>query len=258
MKKSIISLLTVTLTAITLSGCALAPVPDMTEEQEKLVAEYAAGLLLKYDQSYDNQIMTPEQLEKAKEKERIQKERDEKTRILAQQYLEKTKAAENNKSKKKSSEKSDDTKKEENKGPEAITGSAIGTFLGTDGLEISYDGFKTVKSYPETGNNVFSVDAANGNELVVANIKVSNQSSDAIDIDMFSRDVVFYLDLADGSKIPCCSTLLLDDFSIYKDQISAGTSVGTILLFETAQGVSLDGASIGIMDGTKQATFMMN
>ena len=65
MKKSIISLLTVTLTAITLSGCALAPVPDMTEEQEKLVAEYAAGLLLKYDQSYDNQIMTPEQLEKA-------------------------------------------------------------------------------------------------------------------------------------------------------------------------------------------------
>ena len=75
---------------------------------------------------------------------------------------------------------------------------------------------------------------------------------------MFSRDVVFYLDLADGSKIPCCSTLLLDDFSIYKDQISAGTSVGTILLFETAQGVSLDGASIGILDGTKQATFMMN
>ena len=112
MKKSIISLLTVTLTAITLSGCALAPVPDMTEEQEKLVAEYAAGLLLKYDQSYDNQIMTPEQLEKAQEKERIQKERDEKTRILAQQYLEKTKAAENNKSKKKSSEKSDVTKKE--------------------------------------------------------------------------------------------------------------------------------------------------
>ena len=258
MKKSIISLLTVTLTAITLSGCALAPVPDMTEEQEKLVAEYAAGLLLKYDQSYENQIMTPEQLEKAKERERIQKERDEKTRILADQYLEKTKAAENNKGKKKSSEKSDDTKKEENKGPEAITGSNIGTFLGTDGLEISYDGFKTVKSYPETGNNVFSVDAANGNELVVANIKVSNQSSDAKDIDMFSRGVVFYLDLADGSKIPCCSTLLLDDFSIYKDQIGAGTSVETILLFETAQGVSLDGASIGILDGTKQATFTMN
>ena len=258
MKKSIISLLTVTLTAITLSGCALAPVPDMTEEQEKLVAEYAAGLLLKYDQSYENQIMTPEQLEKAKERERIQKERDEKTRILAEQYLEKTKAAENNKGKNKSSEKSDDTKKEENKGPEAITGSNIGTFLGTDGLEISDDGFKTVKSYPETGNNVFSVDAANGNELVVANIKVSNQSSDAKDIDMFSRGVVFYLDLADGSKIPCCSTLLLDDFSIYKDQIGAGTSVETILLFETAQGVSLDGASIGILDGTKQATFTMN
>ena len=258
MKKTIISLLSVTLTAITLSGCALAPVPDMTEEQEKLVAEYAAGLLLKYDQSYDNQIMTPEQLEKAKERERIQKERDEKTRILAEQYLEKTKAAENKESKKKSSKKSDDSNKEENKVPEAITASSIGTFLGTEGLEISYDGFKTVKSYPETGNNVFSVDAANGNELVVANIKVSNQSSDAIDIDMFSRGVVFYLDLADGSKIPCCSTLLLDDFSIYKDQINAGTSVGTILLFETAQGVSLEGASIGILDGTKQATFTMN
>ena len=91
MKKTIISLLTVSLTAITLTGCALAPVPDMTEEQEKLVAEYAAGLLLKYDQSYENSIMTPEQLEQAKERERIQKERDEKTRILAEQYLEKTK-----------------------------------------------------------------------------------------------------------------------------------------------------------------------
>ena len=49
MKKSIISLLTVTLTAITLSGCALAPVPDMTEEQEKLLLDngctYGQGFL---------------------------------------------------------------------------------------------------------------------------------------------------------------------------------------------------------------------
>lgn len=258
MKKTIISLLTVSLTAITLTGCALAPVPDMTEEQEKLVAEYAAGLLLKYDQSYENSIMTPEQLEQAKERERIQKERDEKTRILAEQYLEKTKAAEKNEGKKKSSKEKDETKKETNKGPENISGSEIGSFLGTDGLEISYDGYKTVKSYPENGNNVFSVDAANGNTLVMANIKVSNQTSEAIDIDMFDRGVTFYLSLADGTKVSCCSTLLLDDFSIYKDQINAGSSVGTILLFETGEGVSLDGAGIVMQDGQKQAVFTMN
>lgn len=257
MKNRIIGISLIILTAFTTAGCALETVPDMTAEQEKLVSEYAAGLLLKYDDSFENGVLSEEQLEKAKEEERIQRERDERTRQLAQEYLEKTKAAENKN--KKSSGKEDNRGAEETAEiNEVIDRNGLAGFLGLDGLAMSYEGFKTAKSYPESGNNVFSVDAANGRELVLVNIKIKNTTSGTLDIDMFNSRVNFNLKLNDGSIIPSSSTLLLDDFSIYKDSLAAGASVDTILLFEANESADLNSASVEIVAGDKKGNMQIN
>ena len=55
--------------AMSLTGCGFIPeLPTLTEQQEKLITEYAAGLLLKYDNSYDSGLMTDEALAKAEER----------------------------------------------------------------------------------------------------------------------------------------------------------------------------------------------
>ena len=257
--KKIICVLTIAMAGLALQGCAGMAIPDMTPDEEKLVAEYAAGLLLKYDDSFENGILSEEQLAKAKEKERIQRERDEKSRRLAEEYLQKTEAAEKESSSKdkKNKDKNDSDEGAKN-AIETIDRQGVGNFLGMEGLSVEYDGYRKVKSYPESGNYAFSVDAANGKELVLADMTLSNVTTDDVQVDMFNNSATFNLVLSDGSRVPCSSTLLLDDFSIYKDTVSAGAKVNTILLFEVNENVSLEGAYIDIKDNDRQGNLMLN
>ena len=72
MKKKAAICIIMTMAMVSLSACDGMTIPDMTQQQETLVAEYAAGLLMKYDPLFDNTLMTDDQLAKASEKERIQ------------------------------------------------------------------------------------------------------------------------------------------------------------------------------------------
>ena len=54
MKKSMISLAVAT-AMISLVGCGN-QIPDMTQEQQALVVEYAAGEILKYDKNYSSKL----------------------------------------------------------------------------------------------------------------------------------------------------------------------------------------------------------
>ena len=51
MKKRMMSLLLLGMVGSMLTGCGKA-IPEMTEEQHKLVVQYAADVLLKYDKNY--------------------------------------------------------------------------------------------------------------------------------------------------------------------------------------------------------------
>jgi len=257
MKKRLGNLMTVLLVAICMTGCGIPVIPDMTDDEQKLVAEYAAGLLLKYDNSFTNSILTEEQLEKAKLEERIQREREEKTKRLAEEYVAKTKAAENKNGTDEAGQKNE-AESEQEDNVETISANDIGGFLDIEGLNIEYNGYDTVKSYPETGNSVFSVDAANGKELILTKLSVQNTTNDTINLDMFNSGAMFYLSMSDKTTIPCSSTLLLDDFSIYKDSINSGATVNTILLFEVNEGTNLEGSYIGILDGDKQGKILLN
>ncbi|MDE6714798.1 MAG: hypothetical protein K2K20_13820 [Lachnospiraceae bacterium] len=76
---------------MSLSGCGNA-IPDMTEEQQSMVTEYAAQLLLKYDANYQSTILTEEQSREAEE-DLI---RDAELAVLVQEQQAMQQAAENN------------------------------------------------------------------------------------------------------------------------------------------------------------------
>ena len=53
------------MSAVLLTGC-VDSMPDLTAEQSDIIAEYAAGLLLKYSRHYDYKIVSEEELAAAK------------------------------------------------------------------------------------------------------------------------------------------------------------------------------------------------
>ena len=62
MKRNSIFILLTILSILSLTGCA--DVSDLTEEQSNLIAQYSAGVLLRYSDSYERRLITKEQLKK--------------------------------------------------------------------------------------------------------------------------------------------------------------------------------------------------
>ena len=49
--KKILTVLTSIIVMASLSACSLMPSVELTEDEQKVISEYAAGLLLKYDKN---------------------------------------------------------------------------------------------------------------------------------------------------------------------------------------------------------------
>lgn len=254
MRKKYISVIALLVTTIGLGGCGFIPtIPDLSEEQEQIITEYAAGLLLKYDSNGSRGLMSDEELAKAAEEEALKKEKDERNKQLAEEYIARTEEANRKKQEEKANKKKDkedknksDSNREEASasGDVTITADGIGQFLGLDGMNVSFYGCETTKSYPGDGtSDLFSVDAADGNKLVVAHINVVNNSSEAMLVDMFEKNYSYQLNVG-GVLVENSKTLLLNDFSMYKDTVPAGASVETVLLFEIGDGVDISSASL--------------
>ncbi len=244
MRKNIVLSVCTIIAMAMLAGCGPIPeLPEMTEQQEKLVAEYAAGLLLKYDNSYDNALLSEEALAAAEQKEEQERARLEKQKQLADEYVAKSANAKKEE-KKESDNKTSDSEETVMTGPTIVANGDIAAFVSLDGIAMNYQGYKITKSYPEDGNNAFSIDAGNGMQLVIASFDMTNISSEDIAVDMFHNSTRYSLELADGSVANNCQTLLLDDFSVYKDTVTAGKSEKVVLLFELNESSDLTGANI--------------
>lgn len=244
---------TVVIMSVLMAGCAIPQLPEMTETQEELVTEYAAGLLLKYDDSFENGILSAEELEIAEAKEREKFEKAEKQKKLAEEYVAKSEAAkkEKEKEKKEKEGKGEEAEKPANT-PNLVDPGNVGYFLNYSDVSISYAGYSTTKTYPESGNNVFSVDASMGKELVVVKYTISNNTADDQSISMDASQNKFRLVLADGTSASSCATLLLDDMSMYKNTITPGASDNVVLVFEVGDGVDLSGATVEMNNGVEK------
>ena len=76
--------------------------------------------------------------------------------------------------------------------------------------------------------------------------------------DMFSIQPKFRLNLS-GNVVGSLSTLLLDDLSMYKEDIEAGATKNTVLIFEISQNQadSLGNLELIIRDGDRKGTMTL-
>lgn len=245
MKKKIISILILAM-CIALSGCGgLVPYPDITEEEEELITEYAAGLILKYDTKFaKGNLIDEDELAQAEAKEKEARAKERQYKKTVEEYLAKKEAAKQEEEKQKQQD-STDASGNGNDDSTASVGEQpidnIASFYGIDGFNVTYTGYELCDSYSDS--IMMDVDASAGKQLIVLGFDVSNVSNDVMNFDMFYKNPAFYLTIDGGKKVKMQGTLMFDDMSSFAGEIGAGNTQPMVLIFEIDENIN----SIGNM-----------
>lgn len=225
MKKAIIA---VSAAALMLTGCA--GEVELSEEDTVRVAQYAADLVLKYDNNYKERLLTLEEQEEAKEKIRLAAERDEKL----QELLEQKSNAETDTGKTSSGTNNGDT--EGGTQNETAVMYALNDVIKVEGFTFQNNGYDVLDEYPEVsedGNDIsMELTAAAGKKLLVVKYGITNTTDTKAECNLFDKDISAKVVVNGNIKADSMITMLLNDFGTLKIEIEPGTTYEAVLVFE--------------------------
>lgn len=192
---------------IFLSGCA--SFPEMTEEQEEAIVEYAAGLLIQNMKDYDSRLVD---LSLYADPEIIPEETPQPESGGMDEVA--------------------DTEK-----VDVVEGEVYGTIdslLVPEGVTLTYTGSSIADTYPDddSGEPFFALDATTGNKLLVLKFAMTNTTGEEQTIDVFGVSPKCTVIVNGTEKKHTLSTMLLDDLSTYAGTLATGEEVSLVLLVE--------------------------
>lgn len=209
-------------------GCA--KTIELTDEENYMIAEYAAELLLKYDRNSDLKYydasytdtatpMEPEQTTEAVTTETVTTE-----------------------------EETTDVQTTETPGDEEVSGIEadadssfdIAEFVGEDKVSISYAYYMILDSYPAYDQEgVFiEIEAPAGYKLLVVKFDVENNTNEEQYIDMYSKDLEYNIILNNTKSAKQMLTILMDDLYTYQASVDASMREETVLLFQVSESMA--------------------
>lgn len=198
---------------VCLTGCGNS-IPEMTQEQQELVVEYAAGELLKFDKNHVVKLVTLDEEDLAAEPEEVPEE---------------AQTTDEEKTEDKGGVKEDDVTVIDQT-EEEVT---IEQFLGISDVEISYTGYETTDSYPSDGTDevYFFMDATENNQLLVLKFDLKNTAGGEQEIDLASSQVRYKI-AVNGDAQNALTTMLLNDMAYYQGTLAAGESTEVVVVGE--------------------------
>lgn len=195
-------------TVMMLSGCGQI-IPDLTEEESDKIALYAATVLMEHDTKHKKTLLTEEEV--AQEEEKMAERARNKAEREAREAQSKEGSVQE---------------------PTPVY-SDINEIILLDGIQISYDSYEVCESYPDQDSEelVFTLDAAEGQKLLVVKFCLTNQSDSVVEANVFDKNPTFSLVLNGGSKKKSLSNMLLDDFAFFKQEMEAGEEDIAVVVF---------------------------
>ncbi|MDE5696636.1 MAG: hypothetical protein K2I96_04365 [Lachnospiraceae bacterium] len=213
------------MSAVLLTGCVDA-MPELTDEQSEIIAEYAAGLLLKYSPNYNYKIVSEEEVAAAMaaRQEVSEPETENETETGSGQ-------TEDEHPQDISSETEPSESEPEMEQVQFVADLDFAAELGIDDLIIRYQSFEICGSYP--GNNSgFSVDAAQGKKLLVMHFDMEGLPEEDVDCNLFDYDIKMRVNINETASAAVLSTMIPNDLASYMDVVHAGESVDVVAVAE--------------------------
>ncbi len=233
MKKRLFSC-TILILSLFLVGCA--KVIDLTDEESKMIAEYAGGLLLKYDRNIDSKyeegLFEAEVNALNSTEEVIIEVSPEST---ATETEASTEAGKNNTENVITEEPAD---AEEVSGivSDVATDFNIAEFLGENNINIKYSYYMLLDSYPAYGKDgvYIEIEAQSGYKLLVLKFELENKTNDNQYIDLYSKDASYSIIINDSKRAKQMLTILLDDMYTYQNTIEASSREEIVLIYQVS------------------------
>ncbi len=225
-----------------LGGCGNA-IPEMTTEETRLVGEYAAIAMLRYDANHRSRLVDlslypeePEVTEVAPvqpQPQQIEQAPSEQTQVQTTPEVSEP------------------------------TFSSAEEFLGLpSGVALTYRGFTVSDSYPEdfSQGTYFSVDATAGKKFVVLHFDLQNQSGSDQSFDFLYDGITFKAVINDSITKTALVTMLNDDMSTYLGSIANGGSEPLVLLFEleAADAENVSTVALNLKSDSNAYTIQLN
>jgi len=226
----------------------------ITLEEQRLCAEYAAGVLMKYNAGSNMRVLEGKKLVQMDAKEQAKKAQEEKREQLAAEYQ----ANKKQNSSQKEEQTSSNGSSSSDVTPTISYINDMSTATGTDAFSIQYDGYEITDSYSGEEGEFFAIEAVKGKVLLVAKFAVTNISGQTENFNMYSNQGKYRLHLNDGSY-KAQQTLLLNDLSMYKGDVESGATMETVLVFEVPQEkvASVDKMELSITIGDEVNTMLL-
>ena len=238
MKKLLGLFSAVLISSFLLCACG-SEVPELSEEDNELVAEYAASLLLKYDANYNGLYATEEEVAAADElalKEAERKRETEEKKAILEGYK--------NGSQSSDSEESDDdsgnsTGTDQTVEPAITLADNVDfvTFLEMEGFSVVYTGYTISDTYPVNPdeNTFLTTHTTEGNKLVVINFDVTNTLNQQAELDLLTKKIGFNVIIDQSIEEPSLVSMQLDDLTTYSGKFKAGETRKLMLMIEVEQ-----------------------
>ena len=211
------------MSAMLLTGC-VDSMPELTAEQSEMIAEYAAGLLLKYSPYYNYKIASEEEVAAA------MAAREEVPELETETETDKSQ----------SEGTSQNTVSSEAQSTEAESGAEQVQFvadldfaaeLDIDDLIIRYQSFEICNSYPHA-NSGFSVSAAQGKKLLVIHFDLEGLPEEDVDCSLFDYDIKMRVNINDAVSATVLNTMIPNDLASYMEVVHAGEIVDVVAVAE--------------------------
>ncbi len=232
-KSIVIVLLTAASLLMTACDASIPSIPEMTEEENAQVVEYAAGLLLKYDTNYHSRL--------------VDNTEQEETEVLNEVSEPENKEVVNTEVANTEEQVSQEEISTENNNNETTViekSKSIEEFYGMNGVEIKYTGFELKDAYPDndTEEMYFAIRASQGCKFIVLNFDMQNISQEDVNIDMVTAGAKFKISINNEGARYALTTMLEDDLGSYIGTIAAGEVKHLVLIAElpneTAESIS--------------------
>ena len=261
MSKKYVLLLLLCISCFFLTGCG--DVIDLTDEESKLIAEYAAEVLLKYDVNFDDRISSGEKIETEMEEEQeaaeakgetLQPVTETSEQVSEEQVEQEQTTTEENTGNNAADETSDESSDKEDShrrdsritddgsdadvteesNDNAGTESDIAKILGMDGISIKYNDYVITDHYPatDTDGQFIYLDASPGYQLLVLKFNISNTTSDTINMTMLDEEVDYRIVCNKRRAANPMLTILMNDLETIEATIAPNDSTEGVLVFQ--------------------------
>lgn len=226
-----------------LSGCGYNAIPELSEDEERMVVTYMADLLLTHDVNYQATVLNEQQKEQARaleerQKEELKKQLEEEEKRKEQQAIDR-----------------ENRELETHEAEIVYNASDITTCAKVpEGIKLEFVNYGEFDSYPDGGGELFSFSPVTptkaGNKLVVVRMQIANESSNTIEYNSMDIGARFRI-IVNGEKYSCLNHLY-GDLNLYIDDIEPNNSVEALLISEVPQDIEVSDVGLYIINSDKE------